>query len=434
MSALPLTPTDHSPALHFHLDRPKRLDSRLRSPLIRLVGWCFAPKGQPQVCSIQLRCENGLILTTPVSRPRPEVKATHPNAPGDFVGFDLRGILPTGQQTLILEALLEDGTQQLLFTRCVRVSKKILPLWLRPASFWELFESQVSNQPLYPARPIELESFPVLAPKERIRDGSPRFAIVTPSYNQAHWLTETMTSVLEQPGVQVDYVVQDGGSTDGSVELIRQHAGRLHAWESGPDGGQSRAIIKGFSKTSGGPDDLMAWLNSDDFYLPGALRYVAHYFANHPEVDAVYGHRIIVDENSQEVSRWVLPKHDPKLTLINDPVPQETLFWRRRLWDKVGGLNPDYHYAMDWELILRFQAAGARIVRLPYFLGCFRVHSLQKSYAESGSGVEREGLELRQRTLGKARIWKTISKHPRMKWFLRRSAFTEWLLKRGIRI
>jgi len=424
-----------SPSLHYHIDRPVNL-KRLPKRLLILTGWCFASSG-PAVVSILLRCDNGHTLTTLVDRSRPEVKTANPEAPCDAIGFELRGILEKGARTLSLFALLEDGTEHTLFTQKTLVCDSVLPLWLRSthAHYDEFFESQASYQTRYAPRPITPERFPTRPVKERIRNASPHFAIVTPSYNQAHWLGETMASVLDQqPGAHIDYVVQDGGSTDGSVGLIRAQSDRLHAWESGPDGGQSRAIINGFAKTSGGPDDLMAWLNSDDFYLPGALRYVAHYFANHPEVDAVYGHRIIVDENSQEVSRWVLPKHDPKLTLINDPVPQETLFWRRRLWDKVGGLNPDYHYAMDWELILRFQAAGAHIVRLPYFLGCFRVHSLQKSYAESGSGVEREALELRQRTLGKARIWKTISKHPRMKWFLRRSAFTEWLWKRGVRV
>jgi len=426
-------PTATHTTLRYHIDRPKDF-ARFSNTLLRVVGWCFARKGSPQVCSLRVRCDNGLLLTAPVSLPRPEVKKAYPDVPGDFVGFELRGILPSGQQKIVLEALLEDGSAQTLVTCQVHIPKKILPLWLRPAPFYELFESQVSNQPLYPPRPIAPETFPKVPPRERLRDASPRFSIVTPSYNQARWLGETIQSVLDQPGVQVDYVVQDGGSTDGSVALIERHAARLHAWESGPDGGQSNAIIKGFAKTTGGPDDIMAWINSDDFYLPGALRYVARYFAAHPEVDAVYGHRIIVDGDSQEVSRWVLPKHDPKLLLINDCVPQETLFWRRRLWDKVGGLNPDYHYAMDWELLLRFQAAGARIVRLPYFLGCFRVHEMQKSYAAIGSGVDREGLELRQRTLGKARFWKSISKHPRMLWFLRRAAFTEWLWKRGIRI
>jgi len=430
-----LTPPVRNSTVRYHIDRPINFE-RLPTRLLILTGWCFAPEGSPQVVSIFLHCDNGHTLATPVAQARPEVRAAHPEAPRNEVGFELRGILEKGQRKLRIVAFLEDGTQQLLFTTNTRVCGSLLPLWMRNAraNYDEFFESQVSNQARYAPRPITPERFPNVPPRERIRDASLRIAIVTPSYNQARWLGETMASVLGQPGVHLDYVVQDGGSTDGSVELIRTQSGRLHAWESGPDGGQSRAIAKGFAKTTGGPDDLMAWLNSDDFYLPGALRYVARYFANHPEVDAVYGHRIIVDENSQEISRWWLPKHNNALTLINDPVPQETLFWRRRLWDKVGGLNPDYRYAMDWELLLRFQATGAHIVRLPYFLGCFRTHSLQKSYAEQESGAIHETLKLRERGFGRPFTPMEFSTHPRLLRHLRHSAFTEWLWKRGIRV
>jgi len=424
-----------APSLHYHIDRPTNLE-RLPKRLLILTGWCFASSG-PAVVSILLRCDNGHTLSTPVAQSRPEVKAANPEAPSDIVGFELRGILEKGPRTLNIFALLEDGTEHLLFTQNTLVCDSVLPLWLRNArtNYDEFFESQASNQARYAPRPITPERFPTRPVKERIRNASPRFAIVTPSYNQARWLPEAIASVLDQqPGAHIDYVVQDGGSSDGSVDLIRAQSDRLHAWESGPDGGQSRAIINGFAKTTGGPDDLMAWLNSDDFYLPGALRYVAHYFATHPEVDAVYGHRILVDENSQETSRWWLPKHDYALTLINDPVPQETLFWRRRLWDKVGGLNPDYRYAMDWELILRFQAAKAHIVRLPYFLGCFRTHALQKSYAEQESGAIHETLKLRERGFGRPFTPMEFSTHPRLLRHLRRSALTEWLWKRKVRI
>ena len=102
----------------------------------------------------------------------------------------------------------------------------------------------------------------------------------------------------------------------------------------------------------------MAWINSDDFYLPGALAFVADYFAWHPDVDVLYGHRVLVDEQSREIGRWFLPKHDPEVLRLNDFVPQETLFWRRRIWDRVGGIDPSYKFALDWDLLLRFQAAG----------------------------------------------------------------------------
>src|SRR6185312_8477897 len=154
---------------------------------------------------------------------------------------------------------------------------------------------------------------------------------------------------------------QDGGSTDGSVQLIQQHAVQLHAWESARDGGQADAIARGFAKTSGQPEDVMAWINSDDYYQPGALAYVADYFARHPDVDVLYGHRIVVDEQSREIARWFLPPHDDAVLRVNDFIPQETMFWRRRLWNKVGGINPTFKFAIDWDLLLRFLRRSARI-------------------------------------------------------------------------
>ena len=110
----------------------------------------------------------------------------------------------------------------------------------------------------------------------------------------------------------------------------------------------------------------MAWLNSDDLLLPGALFYVAEYFRKHPEVDVIYGHRIIINEDNRETGRWVLPPHNDNMLQWADYVPQETMFWRRDLWDKVGGyVDESFQFAMDWELILRFRNAGA------VFSSCF---------------------------------------------------------------
>jgi hypothetical protein len=126
----------------------------------------------------------------------------------------------------------------------------------------------------------------------------------------------------------------------------------------------------------------MAYLNSDDILLPGALSYVGRFFARHPNVDVVYGHRLVIDERDEEVGRWVLPPHSDDGFRWNNYIPQETLFWRRRIWETAGGaFDENLHYALDWDLLLRFQATGAKFVRLPRFLGAFRVHSSQKSCA-----------------------------------------------------
>ena len=177
----------------------------------------------------------------------------------------------------------------------------------------------------------------------------------------------------------------------------------------------------------------MAWINSDDFYLPGALGYVADYFAEHPDVDVLYGHRIVVNDESQEIGRWFLPQHDPEVLRLNDFVPQETLFWRRRIWDKVGGIDPSFKFALDWDLLLRFQAAGARIVRVPYFLACFRVHAAQKTSAQMHDIGQKEITLLRERTHGRRFPPQELERNSRLLRYLRRSAFIEWLWSLGIR-
>jgi hypothetical protein len=146
----------------------------------------------------------------------------------------------------------------------------------------------------------------------------------------------------------------------------------------------------------------MGYLNSDDLLLPGALASVGNFFAQHPEVDVVYGHRVIIDEQDREIGRWVLPPHEDRVFIWNNYVPQETLFWRRRLWDSVGAaFDEGLHYALDWDLLLRFRAAGAVFARLPRFLGAFRVHVRQKSLARLADLGEPEMRRVRERLHGR---------------------------------
>ena len=156
-----------------------------------------------------------------------------------------------------------------------------------------------------------------------------------------------------------EYVVQDGGSTDETVEVLRRYEGSLSRWFSEPDHGQGDAINRGFAHTSG---EIMAYLNSDDLLLPGSLAYVAKYFASHPEVDVVYGHRVMIDEHDRQIGSWVLPPHDDEELALLDFVPQETLFWRR---NDLGGTPvdrsiPSLRFAIDWDLLLRLREHGAR--------------------------------------------------------------------------
>lgn len=446
---------DQNP-IQFYIDQPADWRNFPRCVIIR--GWAFGYSHEA-ISGIRLRTAT-VILTGVIDIPRPDVKAALPEAPNVNTGFEIRGTLPSGQLNLTIEARLRDGAWHALLSQTVEIRHQFVPLWLGGGDWMELMFFQMPAHMAYPARPIRQEKYPV------VKADSPRlgFSIVTPSFNQARYLGETMRSVLGQ-NAAVDYVVQDGGSADGSKALIERFAEkgerrrekgdqkselggsslppssllpspgspRLVSWTSERDAGQADAIKRGFAKTSGGPDDLMAWINSDDFYLPGALAYVADYFARHPDVDVIYGHRIVVDEESREIARWFLPRHDPEVLRLNDFVPQETMFWRRRIWDKVGGIDPSFKFAMDWDLLLRFQAAGAKIVRVPYFLACFRVHAAQKTSAQMHNTGQKEITMLRERTQGRTFPPEELEQNPRLLRYLRRSAFIEFMWKLGIR-
>ncbi len=227
----------------------------------------------------------------------------------------------------------------------------------------------------------------------------PSVSIVTPSFNQAQFLECTLQSMLGQNYSNLEYIVQDGGSTDGTPEILEKYRPRLTHAESCQDGGQANALNRGFERSTG---EIMAWLNSDDILLPGTLAYVAQFFQDHPEVDVVYGHRIVINEADQEIGRWILPPHDARMLRWADYVPQETLFWRRRIWEKAGGrLDESFHFALDWELLLRFCDAGAIFRRLPRFLAAFRVHAGQKTSQHLNGLGFREMARLREHLHGR---------------------------------
>lgn len=245
---------------------------------------------------------------------------------------------------------------------------------------------------------------PVVLPKryyrERYLNNPPMISIVTPAFRHADFIERTMKSVFDQGYPSLEYIVQDGDSNDGTLEILQRYSHQLKYFESIPDEGQSQAINLGFRHATG---EIMAYLNSDDLLLPGSLAYIARYFQKHPDVDVVYGQRILIDENDQDIGRWILPPHDNEVLSWADFVPQETLFWRRRIWDKVGGaIDESFKFAMDWDLILRFRDAGAKFVRLPRFLGGFRVHPQQKSSAVISTTGIQEMARLRERCLGRA--------------------------------
>jgi GT2 family glycosyltransferase len=230
--------------------------------------------------------------------------------------------------------------------------------------------------------------------------GTPlRFSIVTPSYEQGGFIGRTIQSVLDQKYPSLEYFVQDGGSKDSTIEVLKQFQHSLTGWESKKDSGQSQAINKGFLKTSG---EIMGWLNSDDLLLPGALQAVANFFQKNPDIDVVYGDRLLIDENDMEIGRWVMPGHDSEVLSWVDYVPQETLFWRRNIWERAGGrIDETFRFAMDWDLLVRFREAGANFAHIPRFLGAFRIHEKQKTSAEINEIGQMEMNRIRERVLSR---------------------------------
>jgi FkbM family methyltransferase len=225
----------------------------------------------------------------------------------------------------------------------------------------------------------------------------PRISIVTPSLNHAEFLERTLHSVLDQGYGPLEYIVQDGGSTDQTQEILQRYEVQLAHVDSEADAGIGQALNRGFAHATG---DIFAYLNSDDVLLPGSLRTVAAFFATHSDVDVVYGHRILLDAGDWEIGRWVLPPHDDGVMRWVDYIPQETLFWRRRVWDLVGRhIDESFKFAVDWDLLLRLRAAGATFARLPRFLGGFRVHDAQKTSAQIEDVGANEMRRLRLRSM-----------------------------------
>lgn len=203
----------------------------------------------------------------------------------------------------------------------------------------------------------------------------PKISIVTPSFNQGDYVHWTIRSVFEQRYPNLEYIFMDGGSTDNTLDQVRPYLARFAHFQSGPDGGQSAAIAKGFSHSSG---EIMGYLNSDDVLLPGTLNFVAHFFNQNPDVDFVYGHRCIVDENNNVTGHWILPQHSNFFMRRWDLIPQESCFWRRRLFEQEGNVDPDFRFAMDYDLFVRYMRTG-NFKRVNRFLAAFRVHQSSKT-------------------------------------------------------
>ena len=206
----------------------------------------------------------------------------------------------------------------------------------------------------------------------------PLVSIITPSFNQARFLEATITSVLSQDYPRIEYMIVDGGSSDGSADIIKTYESQLAWWVSEKDKGQTDAINKGFARAKG---EFLAWINSDDTYEPGAVSAAVRYLQEHPEIGMVYGDCNFINEEGLVIGRFGSAQTNYRLLRQGYAhIPQQTMFFRADLWKQVGPLDPSFYFAMDYDLWTRI-AARTQIKYVPQTWANFRLHSSGKTIA-----------------------------------------------------
>jgi glycosyltransferase involved in cell wall biosynthesis len=214
-----------------------------------------------------------------------------------------------------------------------------------------------------------------------------KISIVTPSYNQAEFLETTISSVLSQGYPNLEYIIIDGGSTDGSVEIIKKYEKYVTYWISEKDQGQSDALNKGFRAATG---EIVGWLNADDLYLSGCFNAIAEFFGTHPECDVVYGDYRWINEggavlqNRREIGFDLFVLKYLHILYI----PTTATFFHRRVFDDRNFLDTAYRYAMDYDFFLRLALKGYRFYHLKEMLADFRWHTMNKSLAVRDASFE----------------------------------------------
>jgi len=220
----------------------------------------------------------------------------------------------------------------------------------------------------------------------------PKISIVTPSFNQGNFIEETIQSVLNQAYPNLEYLVIDGGSTDGTLDILRKYSDRLR-WISEPDGGQASAINKGLQLATG---EILAFLNSDDLYLPGALPRAARFFMANLDAAWVSGRCITIDAEQQPTRKLIthyknfwLHFRSYKVLLVLNYISQPATFWRKSVFNELGPLEESLHYTMDYEYWLRI-GKHYRLYSLPQELAVFRLHANSKSGSTASKQFEEQ--------------------------------------------
>ena len=223
----------------------------------------------------------------------------------------------------------------------------------------------------------------------------PKVSIITPSYNQGQFLEASILSVLEQDYPNLEYIVVDGGSKDNSVEIIKKYQDRFTWWVSEKDRGHADALNKGFSRATG---EILAWLNSDDIYFPGAVSEAVSILTSHPKVGMVYGDADLIDDSGVTMGRFASKQTSYRQMLRGSVhIPQATTFFRADLWRQVGPLDLSLFFSFDYDLWVKF-AKASEILYVPKRWAQFRIHEAGKTivnddrcYPDMLRVLEREG-------------------------------------------
>lgn len=218
---------------------------------------------------------------------------------------------------------------------------------------------------------------------------NPLVSVITPSYNQADFLEDTIKSVLAQDYPAIEYLIIDGGSTDGSVDIIRKYRSELEWWISEPDEGQAAAINKGMIRAQG---EIVAWLNSDDLYLPGAVSRAVAEFQSHPQSGLVFGNAVTIDAGGRPIRKLIFPDWQLEDLIGFRIICQPAVFMARDLYEQVAGLDLNYHFMLDHHLWIRI-ASLAPIQHLPSMLAAARHHEAAKNVSQAAA-FGRESLEI----------------------------------------
>lgn len=271
-------------------------------------------------------------------------------------------------------------------------------------------------------------------PAARRIAAEPRFSIVMPSFRHARFIERSLNSVINQEYEGIELIVMDGGSDDGTREILDRYSQHIAVCRSERDAGQSDALNKGFAHATG---EILGWLNSDDLYLPGALHHAAHVFAAYPQIDVVYGDWLTIDVTDRIVDRFpALAPSRRRLVTEGFFCNAQAMFWRRSLHERLGEFDPQLHYTMDYDLMLRMisTAGSGAFFRTERPLGCFRIYHGQKTgSANSPVPQEHRRIAAQRGTSWKyklsGQVWRTFYRVTRCAEYLARGR-RDYLLRR----